>query len=83
MNIPYVEFRTKPALLTYHDLGLNYVSNFQVKNLHHQKCFRSGFSKIFESTNRIQGTTYQQFLLNKPEELCEETFFSKFMPVSD
>ena len=50
MNIPYVEFRTKPALLTYHDLGLNYVSNFQVKNLHHQKCFRSGFSKIFEST---------------------------------
>lgn len=24
--------RTKPALLTYHDLGLNYISNFQVCN---------------------------------------------------
>ena len=25
--------RTKPAMLTYHDLGLNYVSNFQVEFL--------------------------------------------------
>jgi hypothetical protein len=24
--------RTKPAMLTYHDLGLNYISNFQVQN---------------------------------------------------
>ena len=26
--------RSKPAMLTYHDLGLNHVSNFQVNTVH-------------------------------------------------
>ena len=30
--VAYTGDRKKPAIVTFHDLGLNYISNFQVKN---------------------------------------------------
>ena len=61
--------RKKPVLLTYHDLGLNYISNFQVARFREEVLSLS--NRLYSGTLEVQ-CTYTVPNGNVPIELCIE-----------